>query len=69
MARSRGSGIQDLIRQDIITGTLPLGTRLQIDALAVRYGVSHMPVREALRELRGEGLVTIEVNRGARERV
>ena len=68
MAHPRGAGIQDLIRHDIITGAFPLGTRLQIDALAVRYGVSHMPVREALRELRGEGLVTIEVNRGARVR-
>ena len=65
---SRGRGIQHLIRADIITGVLPLGARLQIDDLAVRYGVSHMPVREALRELRGEGLVVMEPNRGARVR-
>jgi len=68
MARTRGNGISDLIRSDIIGGLLPMGTRLQIDALALRYGVSHMPVREALRELRGEGLVTIEPNVGARVR-
>jgi DNA-binding GntR family transcriptional regulator len=64
----RGVGIQHLIRADIIKGILPLGARLQIDDLAARYDVSHMPVREALRELRGEGLVVMEPNRGARVR-
>lgn len=56
------------IRDDIVAGTLALGSRITIDALAVRYHVSHMPVREALRELQGEGLVVIEPNRGARVR-
>ena len=42
--------------------------RLRIEDLALRYGVSHMPVREALRVLHGEGLVVIEPNRGARVR-
>ena len=56
------------IRDDIVAGTLRFGERITIDALATRYGVSHMPVREALRELQGEGLVVIEPNRGARVR-
>ncbi len=56
------------IRDDIIGGALQFGERITIDALATRYGVSHMPVREALRELQGEGLVVIEPNRGARVR-
>ena len=56
------------IRDDIIGWALRFGQRITIDALATRYGVSHMPVREALRELRGEGLVVIEPNRGARVR-
>lgn len=60
--------VSQRIRDDIVTGTLPLGSRLTIDALASRYGVSHMPVREGLRELQGEGLVVIEPNRGARVR-
>lgn len=54
------------MRADIIAGALPFGSRLRIDELATRYGVSHMPVREALRVLHGEGLVMIEPNRGAR---
>jgi DNA-binding GntR family transcriptional regulator len=56
------------IRDDIVSGALCFGERITMDALASRYGVSHMPVREALRELQGEGLVQIEPNRGARVR-
>ena len=56
------------IRNDIVAGQLGLGDRITIDALSTRYQVSHMPVREALRELKGEGLVVIEPNRGARVR-
>lgn len=56
------------IRDDIVSGALGFGERITMDALASRYGVSHMPVREALRELQGEGLVQIEPNRGARVR-
>jgi DNA-binding GntR family transcriptional regulator len=63
---ARTSDIGQLMRSDIIAGALPFGARLRIDELAHRYGVSHMPVREALRVLHGEGLVVIEPNRGAR---
>lgn len=56
------------MRDDIVAGVLPFGARLRIDELASRYGVSHMPVRETLRQLSGEGLVVIEPNRGARVR-
>jgi DNA-binding GntR family transcriptional regulator len=58
--------IEQFLRNDIVSGELPFGSRLRIDELASRYGVSHMPVREALRVLHGEGLVVIEPNRGAR---
>ena len=60
--------IQQRLRNDIVSGDLPFGSRLIIEDLAVRYGVSHMPIREALRVLHGEGLVVIEHNRGARVR-
>src|SRR6476659_205286 len=61
-------GIEQHLRNDIVSGELPFGSRLIIEDLAIRYGVSHMPVREALRVLHGEGLVVIEPNRGARVR-
>jgi DNA-binding GntR family transcriptional regulator len=60
--------IQNRLRNDIVSGELPFGSRLIIEELALRYGVSHMPIREALRVLHGEGLVVIEHNRGARVR-
>jgi DNA-binding GntR family transcriptional regulator len=56
------------IRQDILAGRLDAEERLKISELASRYGTSTNPVREALQQLRGEGLVTIEPNRGARVR-
>ena len=60
--------IQNQLRNDIVSGDLQFGSRLIIEDLATRYGVSHMPIREALRILHGEGLVVIEPNRGARVR-
>ena len=53
------------MRIDIAGGRLAFGERMKIDALATRYGVSHMPVREALRDLEAEGLVEISAHRGA----
>lgn len=61
--------IGDRIRDDIVAGALPLGGRLTLDHLASRYSVGHMPIREALRQLQGEGLVVLAPNRAARVRV
>ena len=60
--------VQQRLRNDIVSGAYPFGSRLIIEDLASRYGVSHMPIREALRILHGEGLVVIEPNRGAHVR-
>ncbi len=62
------SDISERMRIDIASGRLALGERVTIDDLAVRYGASHMPVREALRRLTGEGLIAMEPGRGARIR-
>ena len=63
-----GSSISTLIRQDILEGRLAANARLKVAELASRYGTSTNPVREALQQLRGEGFVVIEPNRGARVR-
>lgn len=62
------STLVDRIRDDIVAGGLPFGSRLTLDLLAARYDVGHMPIREALRHLQGEGLVLLTPNRGARVR-
>jgi DNA-binding GntR family transcriptional regulator len=57
--------ICQMIRKDILAGEFPPGSRLKISELTKRYGVSQMPIREALQQLQGEWLVTIAPNRGA----
>jgi len=49
----------------ILTGKITPGTRLMEIELANNMGVSRTPIREAIRKLEKEGLVTIELRRGA----
>lgn len=62
------SRIYDRLLADMLAGRIPAGARLKVSELAARYGTSTNPVREALQQLRGEGFVVIEPNRGARVR-
>lgn len=55
----------DRLRDDIVRGTYAPGHYLRLDEIADRFEVSTMPVREALRDLESEGLVTIYPHRGA----
>lgn len=56
------------IRHEILAGNLADNERLKVSELSKRYGVSTNPVREALQQLRGEGLVYFKPNQGARVR-
>jgi DNA-binding GntR family transcriptional regulator len=53
-----------LIRELIITGELRAGEQLRQRDLALRFRVSQTPVREAMRRLESEGLVTGDAHRG-----
>ncbi|MFJ5547322.1 GntR family transcriptional regulator [Streptomyces sp. NPDC093225] len=53
------------IRDDIVSGVFERGGRLTEDLLARRYGVSRVPVREALRTLESEGFVVTRRHAGA----
>ena len=66
--RTASTEICDRVRDDIVAGILPFGSRLTLDQLSSRYVTGHMPIREALRQLQGEGLVVQTPNRGARVR-
>jgi len=57
--------VTDRLRDLILGGHLGPGDRLQHDDLARQFGVSRMPVREALRVLQSEGLVELRPHRGA----
>lgn len=54
------------IRQRILAGAYGPGYRLTIDSLAKELGVSHVPVREAIRRLEAEGWVIYQRNAGPR---
>jgi len=57
--------IAEALRDEIAAGKLQPGQPLRQDELATRFGVSRIPVREALRRLEEDGLVTVHANRGA----
>ena len=65
--RHRGLRDQVLaeIRQRIVDGDYPPGQRLTEERLAIDFGVSRNPVREALRVVEAEGFVTMTPRRGA----
>jgi DNA-binding GntR family transcriptional regulator len=52
------------LRAGIMSGTIRPGTFIRLDETAAELGVSITPVREALRTLRGEGMVQLEPHRG-----
>src|SRR5262249_37107130 len=57
--------IADRVRGLIEEGVYPPGAPLRQDEIAGRLRVSRIPVREALRLLEADGLVTVHANRGA----
>lgn len=63
--RTLSAMITDQLRQAILDGTYSAGSQLRQDALGEAYGVSRIPVREALFQLEAEGLVRIVPQKGA----
>ena len=57
--------VYEQLKRQILTGRITPGTRMMEVELADEMGVSRTPVREAIRKLEKEGLVTIEPRRGA----
>lgn len=63
--RTLAAIVVDRLRQEILNGVFPSGSALRQDALAATYGVSRIPVREALFQLEAEGLLQIVPHKGA----
>ena len=57
--------VYEELKMQILTGKIVPGTRMMEVELAEDMGVSRTPIREAIRKLEKEGLVTIEPRRGA----
>lgn len=58
--------IYNHLREQILEGLLAPGQRIVQDVVAAEFSASRIPVREALRQLAADGLVTIERDVGAR---
>ena len=65
LARTVRDALVETLRDEIVRGDLVPGQYLRLEEIASRYDVSTMPVREALRDLEAEGLVTSFPHRGS----
>ncbi|MBF8724216.1 MULTISPECIES: GntR family transcriptional regulator [Pseudomonas] len=59
------SVIEERLRSAIVDGRLPPGTALRQQEIATLFGVSRMPVREALRQLEAQSLLQVVMHKGA----
>jgi len=57
--------VAEAMREEILTGRMPPGARIRQEHIAEELGASRVPVREALRILEADGLVTLVANTGA----
>lgn len=63
--RSLHDELVDLLREMIVKGDLEPGSKVPEQNLAENFGVSRTPMREALKVLASEGLITLTPNKGA----
>jgi DNA-binding GntR family transcriptional regulator len=62
---SKAQHVYEVLRQQILDGAHPPGEWLRLAPIAEELALSEMPVRDALRLLEKDGLVTIHLHRGA----
>lgn len=63
--RTVSGRVAQALRDEILQGRIPPGARIRQEEVAARLAVSRVPVREALRVLEADGLVTLVANTGA----
>jgi DNA-binding GntR family transcriptional regulator len=57
--------VADLIREKIFTHELTPGSWIDEKSLTTQFGISRTPLREAIKVLASEGLITMKIRRGA----
>lgn len=62
---SKADYVHEALRQEILKGSLPPGSAIGQEEIATRLGVSITPVREALRRLESDGLISYRAHHGA----
>lgn len=62
--KSKADLVYDSLRTAIVGGDLSPGERINMDELARTFGVSKIPIREAVKRLESEGLVVSRVHSG-----
>jgi DNA-binding GntR family transcriptional regulator len=64
IAQTTSAAVLQLLRQSLDRGRWPSGTPLRQEEIATEFGVSRVPVREAMFQLQAEGLVEVKPNKG-----
>ncbi|MFJ2958470.1 GntR family transcriptional regulator [Streptomyces sp. NPDC087270] len=62
--KSKADLVYDTLRQAIVTGDLRSGERINMDELARNLGVSKIPIREAVKRLESDGLLSSQLHAG-----
>lgn len=65
---SKADRVYEVMRRRIVAGEIAEGTQLKLGQVAAEMGISHVPVREAMRRLEAGGYVEIIRNKGVRVR-
>ena len=66
--KSAAEACADYLRKKLVSGQMEVGASIRTEAVAHELGISHTPVREAVRRLEAEGLVIYQPRRGVRVR-
>lgn len=60
VSKSLADQVYDMVKKEILSGSIPCGSRISEDSLATQFGVSRTPIREALKRLASYGIIRME---------
>lgn len=60
VSKSLADQVYELVKEQILSGKIPCGSKISEDSLASQFGVSRTPIREALKRLSTYGIIKME---------